>query len=325
MVRRRSLVALAIAALVSCTGSNDAEAGGKDDAAQKQGGYERVEVEARTPPVLEVQSTGDEPRLRMRLHPEEGLVDPMVMSMGIEMSMVNGAQRMPKIPVPTTVTEMKAEVTGVKSGEITVRHSVDAVRVDAQPDTPPEVVEKVKESIEPLVQYRGETRMDDRGTVLGGYAEIPRDLPPMVHNTMQQMTQSLGQMSVPLPEPEMGVGAQWTATEVIEQNGMKLRQVAHYTMLAIEGDHATIEVVLQQSLEDPEVKVPGMLIGEARVGRFESKGAGTFELDLDHVIPRSVSLRIDLSMAMDVSAMGQAQHVEMDMGMTMTMSRGSGA
>lgn len=235
--------------------------------------------------------------------------------------MRNGAQDMPSVPIPVTKTRMTAEVLDVEPGRFSVRHEVEGVDVMAQEGTPPAVVEAIEANIEPLRKYKAVTQMSERGAVLGGSAELPRDLPAMVHQTMRQMTESMSQMAVPLPSELVGKGARWDTVHEIEQNGMKLRQTGHYSIVERNGDQVTLALTMEQELLDPAVDVPGMLGATARVGKFESAGRGSVELDLRRVTPTAIRLRVDLSMTMDVSVLGQDQHVETDMGIDMQMTR----
>lgn len=322
---RLLLVAALLMPPAGCTSKDEANARAAEaEAEAKAGGIETVEIPPRPAPKVTVDDPGQEPRELLRLHPTKGDVDELEMSVGIRMSMRNGMQNMPAIPVPTTKTRLRAEVEDVGADGFSVRHAVEGVEVVSTPQTPEMVVTKVKESVEPLTQYRAVMRMDERGAVLGGTVEIPRDLPAMVHQTMQQMTESLGQLAAPLPEEPVGVGARWTAVHEIQQNGMKMRQTGHYSLLEREGDRLQLEVTIEQELLDPNVSPPGMLGGSARVGRFDSSGHGSLDLDLARITPASMSVTVDLSMEMDITVLGNSQHMEMDMGMDMDMVR-SGA
>jgi hypothetical protein len=323
---RSSLVLALLLSPVACTGKDDAAAtADAAAAATASDGVEVVTVAPRDPPTIEVESTGDEPRRELRLHPAVGTREVLELSVGMRLAMKNGTQDLPSVPVPTTKTRLSAAVEEIgPDGVMKVRHAADSVEVIAGPETPAMVVEQVRQSVEPLAKFRAVMRMDGRGAVLGGEVELPRDLPPMVRQTMQQMTESLGQLAAPLPEPAVGPGAVWSATNVVSQNGMQLRQVSRYTLVSLDGDHAVLEATISQELLDPNVSPPGMAGVTARVSDFRSSGRSTMSLDLDRLMPRQVSMTMDLHMAMDMTVLGQAQHMEMDMGVDMTMHRADG-
>jgi len=322
MTLSRLLLALALVTSGGCTAKDDdASKSAEVEAAAAPGGVETIQIPARKPPTVTLIEPGDEPRMPMRMHPSVGQRESLELSIGMTMSMRNGAQNMPNIPVPTTKTRMSAEVETVESGTFTVRHVVDDVEVVAGENTPKAVLDKVEQNIAPLRNYRAKTQMDERGTVLGGEVELPRDLPAMMHQTMRQMTESMSQLAVPLPAETVGTGARWDTVHEVEQNGMKLRQTGHYSIVGRTGDQVTLVVSMEQELLDPNVDVPGMLGATARVGKFESAGKGTVQLDLAHITPTAMQLNVDLSMTMDVSVLGQDQHVEMDMGIDMQLAR----
>lgn len=323
-LRRSSLVLALWLALTGCTGKDEGAAADASATAQA-GGIETVTIPPRDPPTVEVEAAGDEPRLVLRLHPAAGTHETLELSVGMRIAMRNGLQDLPSVPVPVTKTRLRADIEEASAdGVLKVRHAAEAVEVIPGPDTPPAVLAAVRANVEPLARYRATMRIDGRGAVLGGEAELPRDLPPMVRQTMQQMTENLGQLSAPLPLEAVGPGARWSSTHEVSQNGMKLRQVGRYTLVSLEGQHALIEATIAQELLDPNVSAPGMLGATARVGEFSSSGKSTIELDLDHLTPRLVSIVMDLHMTMDMTVLGQAQHVEMDMGVDMGMRRVEG-
>jgi hypothetical protein len=316
---RSSLVLALLLAAPACTAKEDAT---EAQATVAAGGVELVTIAPREPPRVEVQATGDEPRAVLRLQPSAGTRETLELSVGMRLAMRNGGQELPSVPVPLTKTRLHAVIEEVGAdGIMKVRHAADAVEVIPEPGTPPAVVEQVRKNVEPLARYRATMRMDGRGAVLGGEVELPRDLPPLVRQTMQGMTENLGQLSAPLPLHAVGTGARWSSTHEVSQNGMKLRQVGSYTLVSLDGQHAVIEATIAQELLDPNVAAPGMMGVTARVGEFTSSGKSTIEIDLDHLMPGRVSMVMDLHMTMDMTVLGQAQHVEMDMGMDMTMLR----
>lgn len=318
---RSSLVLALLLGAPACTAKDEATAA-EATAAAAAGGVEIVTIPPREPPRVEVEATGDEPRTVLRLHPAAGTRETLELSVGLRLAMRNGAQALPSVPVPITKTRLLAVIEEVGAdGIMKVRHVGDAVEVIPEPGTPPAVVEQVRKNVEPLARYRATMRMDGRGAVLGGEVELPRDLPPLVRQTMQGMTENLGQLSAPLPLHAVGPGARWSSTHEVSQNGMKLRQVGSYTLISLDGSHAVIEATIAQELLDPNVNAPGMMGVTARVGEFRSSGKSTIELDLDRLMPGRVSMTMDLHMTMDMTVLGQAQHVEMDMGLDMTMLR----
>lgn len=282
---------------------------------------ETIEIAPRGVPNTEVIEPGAEPRRVLRLHPAVGTDETFEMSMGMRMGIRQGGGQLPSVAIPTTVTRMRSKVQDVEGSVFSVAQSVESVELIPQPDTPPQVTTQMHAAIDPLVHYRATMRMDDRGAVLGGTVVIPGDLPAMVKPQMQQLAQNMGQIAVPLPPEAIGVGARWTATTDLDQSGMKLRQSAEYVLRALEGEHATIDATITQTLLEPEIQVPGMFGTTAHVGDFRSSGTSKLELDLDHLAPTNVTMQMDLHMAMDMTVLGEAQHTAMDMGLELQMTR----
>lgn len=282
---------------------------------------ETIEIAPRGAPNTEVIEPGAEPRRVLKLHPTVGTDETFEMSVGMRMGIRQGGGQLPSVAIPTTVTRMRSKVQEVDGSVFSVAQTVESVELIPQPDTPPQVTTQMHAAIDPLVHYRATMRMDERGAVLGGTVVIPGDLPAMVKPQMQQLAQNMGQIAVPLPPDAIGVGARWTATTDLDQSGMKLRQSAEYVLRALEGEHATIDATITQTLLEPEIQVPGMFGTTAHVGDFRSSGTSKLELDLDHLAPTNVTMQMDLHMAMDMTVLGEAQHTEMDMGLELQMKR----
>lgn len=282
---------------------------------------EVIEVATRQAPKVAVIDAGTEPRRTLVLHPAAGSTERLELRTDMRISMDQGAGASPMMTMPTAVTRMASTIEQVDGGFFSVAQGVESVEVLAAPGIDAKVVAQMRASMDPLVGYKAVLRMDERGVVRGGTVTIPGDAQPLVKTTMLQLSENLGQLSVPLPAEPVGVGARWTSESHVEQGGMKLRQDAAYTLAALEGEHVVIEASLVQSLEDPTITPPGMFGATAHVGEFASSGKGRLELDLDHLTPSAVTLDLDLHMKMEMKVLGQEQRIGMDMGITLAMTR----
>lgn len=303
---------------LGCGKKNEDAAEGAATAAK---GVETIAIPARKAPAVKVEDAGAEPRAVLRLHPKAGGSQVLKLTMGTTMTMKKAAEESVELPVPTIAVSLESKVTEVGDAGFHVEQSVGGVIVTAAEDSPPAVVENVEKTVMPLMKYRGRIEMNDRGTVLGGEAELPRDLPANVHTMMQQMTQSLGQMSVPLPEPAVGPGAKWTTVEDIKQSGMKLRQTSRYHLLSRDGDRLMFDVQVQQELLDPNVQAPGMTESTARASEFRASGQGSSTIDLSAAAPVEMTMTMDMSMVMDLTVLGQHQKAETQMGLSVSMKQ----
>ncbi len=294
--------------------------GCKDDAVPAT---ETLAIPARAAPKIELQDPGQQPHAVLALHPTAGTTEAFTLTLGTRMSLVGGPAQVPSIPVPTTVTRLHADVEAVDQQGFVVRYAVDGVEVQPMDEALPAVLDKVRESLASLLHYRSRLRMDPRGHMRSGQVQFPRDSPAQVHAAMQQMTESLGQLSAPLPEPPVGVGARWTATTELRHGGMQLRQIGEYTLVSRDGDRARVEVTLRQELLDPKVTMPGMP-GQARVSEFRSSGKGAFELDLARVTPQSLAMKSQLAATMELTVLGDSRPVKMELAIDLAMARDPG-
>lgn len=272
--------------------------------------------------VVSLIDAGAEPREPLRLRLTAGQEQAMVMTMRMGMAMQVGPNAMPKTALPPMQMTMALRVREITAeGDIRTEFSLDKIDVLPEGGTDPAVVEQLRGVLTTMNKMSGTSTVTPRGIVKSAEFNIPADINPQVKQTMESMKQQINQLSVPFPEEALGVGAKWTVTANLEQQGMKLQQVATWELKAREGDVIKLANSVVQTAAPQSIAAPGMPPGASvSLERLSSTGAGTTELDLTRVSPLQGHMSLTSSLAMNTEANGAKMPLTMDMDVEVDVS-----
>ncbi|PCC75046.1 hypothetical protein SAMN02745121_03749 [Nannocystis exedens] len=272
--------------------------------------------------VVTLIEAGAEPREPLRLKLTAGQEQAMVMTMRMGMAMQVGPNAMPKTDIPPLQMTMNlkvAEITG--EGDIRSEFSLAKIEVLPDPKVPAAMVDQLKTVLGTMNKMSGTSLMTPRGIVKSADFDLPADVNPQLKQTVESMRQQINQMSVPFPEEALGVGAKWTVTQQLEQQGMKLEQVATWELKGREGSVVKLASTIVQTAAPQTITAPGMPPGATvSLDRLDSSGTGTTEVDLTHVAPIKGDMSLKSSLAMTTDANGMKMPMTMDMDMNLQIS-----
>ena len=261
-------------------------------------------------PVVKLLSPGKDPKKPLRMTAKVGLRRTMVMSMKMAM----GENKVPAQKLETRMT-MNLNVTNVSGdGDIRYEFKISEFKInmpgvveDAQAVQAVKVVLAWMQGIKGhvIVSSRGFTKEADLilpPLYVNGVAQSKMDpeIKQFMEQSKQEIKQSL-QMSSPLPEEAVGVGAKWLTTLTVKQNGMVLKQSITSELRSLSGDAAKVSFTIKQSGRDVDVK------------SFTTSGNGEMNLDLG----RLISLATEHLTSSWLTSMGQDMAMKLDMTMGM--------
>jgi hypothetical protein len=275
-----------------------------------------LKIAAREPPEVTVLAAGRSPRADLVLRPAPGTTEGIEIVTKTRMSMRGSEGRLPPTSVPPFVIKGRTIIDTSDGKQIAFVHEVDAVEVRDDPDAPAGLVEDLRAHLPAFEAYRAELRIDAKGGLAGGTVHMPAGAVGPVQQALHQMTESFGQIQVPLPREPVGVGAKWRATVTIDQAGLQLEQTADYELVSREGDVLTITATVEQKLVDASFTPPGMTGVEATVTRFEARGTGSMNLDLAHLVPTRSEIEMTIDMQLRIE--DQTQDMAMIVGVAFT-------
>ncbi|MEO0326772.1 MAG: hypothetical protein AAF447_27765, partial [Myxococcota bacterium] len=129
------------------------------------------------------------------------------------------------------------------------------------------------------------TRIDTRGIVRELSYTLPPGAGPDVAAAFEQVRSVLAQLTVPLPEEPVGVGARWRLEQTV-QGPVEAQQRTEVELVAREGDTLTLRTSLRQSVSLGEARLPGTpSAANAQLEAFEGRGEGQVRLPLDGLVP----------------------------------------
>lgn len=267
------------------------------------------------PAAVTLVDAGAEPREPLRLKLTAGQTQTMVMTMRMAMEMQLGPSKIPRISSPPMQMTMALSVKEITpEGDIRSDFSLDKIEVLDDKAAPPEMVTQMRALLGTMQKLSGTSTVTPRGIVKAADFTLPPDLNPMLRQSMDGMRQQVHQLSVPFPEEALGVGAKWTVTQNLEQNGMKLKQVVAWELKERSGTVVKLASTVTQTADPQEMKPPGMQPGaKANLESLNSSGEGTTEVDLAKLAPIKGAMDLKLAFTMSTETNGMKMPVSMSM------------
>ncbi|MCC6620309.1 MAG: hypothetical protein IT385_03595 [Deltaproteobacteria bacterium] len=272
------------------------------------------------PVTTKVLEAGADPKIELVLKPTAGTTQTALMTMTMEMQMNVAGQDVPmklppmKMGMSTTVDEVR------DGGDVAFTFKVDSADVGEAADVMPQVVEAMKAAIGKVVGMGGKSVIDPHGTVKEASFQLPADAPPEMKQVVDSFQQSLNQMSIPFPAEAIGVGAKWQTTTKLEQQGMKVDQVATYEIVSIEGSVVKLKFSMQHTAPPQAMALPQMPAGmSAKLNEFSGSGMGEATIDLSKVLPTATNAKNTMSMSMSVDQGGQKQDMALKMNLEVVL------
>lgn len=277
---------------------------------------------ADAPPEVKVLTTGSGKKQALRYKVKPGSSQRMRMTMKMDMKMTMDGRAAPSMPMPPMEFVFDGKVNKTHAnGNIDYTLTLTEVGIKKEPTTDAAMAKAITEALAPLKGLKIDGTTDHRGANLRGDVKAAGAVPPQMKQTLDSMQQSMQQMSQPLPDEAVGVGAKWTVTQNIEQNGMKLKQVSTVELVKIRGTAIETKVTLVQSAAAQAVNMPGMPPGiSAHLDSLSGTGTGTNVLDLGSIVPVAGTMAATSSVAMSMSGEGQNMKMEMEMGMSVKIA-----
>jgi hypothetical protein len=246
-----------------------------------------------TPPKLIVIESGAEPRRPLRLSPTVGEVQRERLTMSMTMEQTMNGTSLPAQRIPTVTMDMLTRVDDVRDdGLIEYAFEYTDADVETEPGTPPQMVEMMKRSMQSIAGTHGSVLVDRRGIMQETKTEVPDDAEPTARQQMEGIQSSFRQLSAPLPEGAVGVGARWTVERCMTLYGIRMTQVVTYSIASMEGDELTLNVMVTHTADTQQIENPQT---DIRLEDFSGRGKGEIRMSLTKLLP----LRARLSLTQD--------------------------
>ena len=227
----------------------------------------------------------------LRLAPAVGNQMELGADLTIQVTMEVDGQTMPNPGFPSVAMVLGVEVIDVDpgTGHITYNITYDTIELGTASEFPDEARAAINGVFQELKNLKLVLVGDNRGRVLEATVDAPDDLNPFLVQMLDSLSQSMKQVSAPLPEEAVGIGARWSITGAITTGGLTFDQTATYELVERTGDRFTVAVTVEQTAEPQSIGESALSV---QITDYSATGNGNMVMDLAYPIP--VSGLIDL-------------------------------
>lgn len=277
---------------------------------------------ASAPPKVTLLDAGKGNKVKLRFAPKKGAKQTATFRMQVTLGMTMGARRLPSNPAPATIVSMSTEVVDLaKNGDIAYAFELTGFSAEGGASANPQMKASIDKAAMELVGTKGRGKISNTGYNLGMSLELPPSASPEARQTMAGMQQTMDQLSSPVPEEAVGVGAKWRVDSLTDNMGVKINQSMTYTVKSMKGSIVTLDVAVTQSAASAEAELPGLGPGtSATIESMTSQGTGTLILDMSRVLPNQSDMKVDMVMKTNLDVRGQKQQMDMTMSLDVRLA-----
>ena len=232
--------------LIASAGLKSLEIPAKAEILAKQVVNNAPKISAGSPQV-ELLTAGAEPRQELRFKPVVGSKETASMTMNMNLAMSVEGKAVPAFKMPATVMTTDAIVTKVDpNGDIHYEFSYTDADIVGDTTLPPELINKMRAEINKMKGFKGSAIVDSRGQTKKASFILPQNLEPSLKQMLEQMSKSMEQLSSPVPQQAVGIGAKWRVSSAVNVSGISLNQIVTYELVDIKDGVATLNITLEQ-------------------------------------------------------------------------------
>ena len=253
-------------------------------------------------PTLKVLEYGQEPKQKLRLKPVVGTEQTSIMTMDMDMSMSVKGRELPNIKLPGTKVTIDTKITQVEpNGDVYYDFVYSDVTVTKKAEVQPQVLKAMESKIKQLKGIKGKGIIDEIGNTKKIEIDLAQLKDPTLKPMLEQLSNSLSQMSSSIPNEAVGIGAKWLVTNQVNSNGINIKQLETHELVSVTNGIATTKVtVQQQGKPNQKIKLPGLPKGaKITLKKYSGTGEGESKFGLGRLMPiqSNVSMNSDIQMS----------------------------
>lgn len=266
-----------------------------------------------SPPVVTILAPGAAPRVALRYKIPAGQKSVMEMTMGVGMNMNVGGMAVP-MDMPPIIMAANIDVTNVApNGDVTFDLAFTKVSIGAGAD--PTVAAAMEAASASITALKGSATVTSRGVTKSVKLDTSK-VDPAMQQALGQMTSQFENMSMPLPEEAVGVGARWEVRQALTAGGMTMFQKAEYEVTAVDAGSVSVKVKIEQQAPPQPFNAAMMPPGtDATIEKMSGTGTGTMTIQMNGLVPTSTIETIS-SMAMAISGQSITSDTRLKMSIT---------
>jgi hypothetical protein len=256
------------------------------------------------PPQVELLNPGAEPRQALRFKPtvQDKQLATMTMNMDMEMKDTEADKSIPRPKLPGMIVKLETTVTKIEpNGNIHYQARYTDFNVADSSELPPAALEQMRSQLAKMKDLQILSVVDNRGQTLSVNFEIPDSADQITRSMLTQVSKSVEQASIALPEAAVGIGAKWRIASDINIFGMNLPQAATYELVNLQDGVATMNVVMEQQSGSQTMNLPGLPANSGvRIKSLNTTGQGQVTMRLDRLLPSSAKIAVDSQAEMEI-------------------------
>lgn len=255
---------------------------------QQPAGEISVPVDRSQPPQIELLNPGSEPRQQLRLKPTLNVKEITLMTIKLGMEMSIKGEPLRGVKIPTAVITIETQATKIDAnGDI--HYQFFYTNADVMSDTVNNSteLESMRSKIKKMVGLKGYLIMDSRGFNKGGNFILPPGSDNSFKQMVEKTSQSIHQLTMPLPTEAVGIGAKWRLSSSLNSNGINVNNIAIYELMSFQDGLAIVNARVEQQAKPQTLNSPPILPAGSSVNlkSLASEGGGQSTIRLDKLMP----------------------------------------
>jgi hypothetical protein len=261
---------------------------------------------------------GAEPRQVAKYALALGSKQKTQMKMVMGMQMVVPGQPTPAVKVPPIGIAIEIAIAKKKDehGDYPMDLKVLGVLIDASPESK-QMADAMTQDLASLKGVVLHAVVDESGRTHGSKLEASA-ADPKTQDVAKQMQQAMEQMTAPLPDEAIGVGARWQVVSRVT-SGADIVQWTTYTLKSRDGKKLELESEVKQVAASSTLGGDATVSADAKIQSFRSGGVGRSVLDLGW--PAPVRGEGDVATDLTVGAGGRTATIDTTVKITFTASQ----
>lgn len=287
MVSRLRWSAVVVAGVAGLTSASCGVTGHADRPGGTTTGGKTPTTGSRAGPEIAVTDAGSGPKAKLRLKLHKGTRTNLAVKVTTAITQTLSGQTQ-TVRVPPIVEDISLRIVDVRDGVASFHFTITGARLEDKATVPSQQSATVAAALRRLVGLTSDGTINERGATLSSVLHIPSSVPSTLRQPLQQLSDQLSTLSVPLPEQAVGPGAKWTSRSTANLSGVKVDISTGYQLTSVDGPTFTLAVTQRQTAKAQRFNLSTLPPGaRARIIDYNISTVGTNTLKLGNILPEA--------------------------------------
>jgi hypothetical protein len=285
-------------------------------------GHEAVQTRDQAPPgypaigspaIVKLLAPGADPKAVLRYKIPAGFKTSGVISLTMGLSMNMAGMALPAMDLPGMKMMFDLAVTGVTpAGDVTYDLAFTDMTTEAAPGLDPSVAAMIQGSAAAIKQIKGTATISDRGVIRSTTFDVSKMSDPNLKQALEQVSDQLEVMAVPVPDEAVGAGARWEVRQAMTSGGMTRYVRTEYELVSATGTGVQLRLK-SETTAPPQPMTNPMLPADTQVQveKYSGTSTGTSTLRMDGLV-QAIETSGTANTTMSLTMGGQSQQMGMD-------------